>query len=127
MTTIGIITAKIIIKVLLEVYYSPVYTDPSVLITTTDAPTDYKGPPTLTDPLCIAATSVLAIVFSCARVAACEVAGASVEVARLGASALTTAVISTEPLLTPTILSLPVSIPKKAQIFVMNVVAPLFE
>jgi hypothetical protein len=41
-------------------------------------------------------------------------------------SELTTAVITVDPLLTPTILSLPVSIFKKAQRLVINVVTPLF-
>jgi hypothetical protein len=35
--------------------------------------------------------------------------------------------IITEPYLTPTIFILPVSIPKKAQMFVMKEVAPLLE
>jgi len=47
------------------------------------------------------------------------------ELPRDGAASLITASITVEPLLTPTIFSLPGSIPRKAQMFEINVVGPL--
>lgn len=99
-------------------------TEPSLLIMTTLVLTARTCAPKPTEPELIPANKVAARVVK----SACsdeEFLGVVVELYKLEPGVVIIESTTVDPLLTPTILSLPGSIFKNAQIFVINVVGPL--